>query len=470
MLFNSLTFLVFFAIVLALHQLPLSWRARKSNLLGASYLFYAAWNPPFVLLLWISTLTDWFVARAMARAASRARRRALLATSLAINLGLLGTFKYAGFLLENFVWLVRRAGIDFAPAAPDIVLPVGISFYTFQTLSYTFAVYRGEDRPCPSFLDYALFVTFFPQLVAGPIVRSREFLPQCAAPRRASAQQLGWGLALLSFGLFEKSLLADACLAPVADAVFGAPARAGSLDAWIGTLAFSGQIFFDFAGYSTCAIGAAACLGFALPENFRCPYAAFGFSDFWRRWHVSLSSWLRDHLYRSLGGNRRGASRTYGNLMLTMLIGGLWHGAAWHFVIWGGLHGLYLAVERALRGERRRRAPAAGVARLALALSTFAIVSLTWIFFRAQSLGDALAILAALVPGTPGRLVSAAQAGVVLTVIGAALVAQLRWRDAELQSRVEAWPLWLRSGALALALLGLALAPGEDRAFIYFQF
>jgi alginate O-acetyltransferase complex protein AlgI len=390
--------------------------------------------------------------------------------SLVSQLGLLGYFKYGGFLLENFTWLVQRAGLDFSPAAPDIVLPVGISFYTFQTLSYTFGVYRGEDRPCRSFLDYALFVTFFPQLVAGPIVRAHDFLPQCVEPRRASPRQLGFGLALLTFGLFQKSLLADAVLAPVSDAVFGAPARAGALDAWIGTLAFSGQIFFDFAGYSACAIGAAACLGFALPENFRCPYAALGFSDFWRRWHVSLSSWLRDYLYRSLGGNRRGAARTTLNLLLTMLIGGLWHGAGWHFVVWGGLHGIYLVAERALRGEARRAAPARRAPRLALAAGTFLLVSLTWIFFRAPSLGDALAMAAALARAAPAQLVSAGQAASVLAVMAAALAAQWRWRDADLQSRVESWPLWLRSGALALALIALLLAPGEDRAFIYFQF
>ncbi|MHC4180894.1 MAG: MBOAT family O-acyltransferase, partial [Planctomycetota bacterium] len=217
--------------------------------------------------------------------------------SLITNLGLLGFFKYGGFLLENFVVLLNTAGIQYEPALPDIVLPVGISFYTFQTLSYTLDVYRGKTRPWMSFLDFALFVTFFPQLVAGPIIRSGDFLPQCIEPRRATGRQLSWGLTLLVLGLFEKIVVADGLLAPISDKVYAQAGEAGFLDAWCGTLAFSGQIFCDFAGYSTCAIGIALCLGFAIQDNFRFPYAAGGFSDFWRRWHVSLSSWLRDYLY-----------------------------------------------------------------------------------------------------------------------------------------------------------------------------
>jgi len=467
MLFNSLTFLVFFGLVLALHGLPLAWRTRKRNLLIASYVFYAAWNPPFVVLLWISTLTDWFAARGIAGAPTRGARRGFLALSLAVNLGLLGYFKYAQFALDNLVWGLARVGIVYRPPELDIVLPLGISFYTFQTLSYSIAVYRGQMRPAGSFLDYALFVTFFPQLVAGPIVRAQQFLPQCASPRPG---ELGWGLALLVFGLFEKVVLADGLLAPTADLVFASPARAGAADAWLATFAFSGQIFFDFAGYSCCAIGVAACLGFRLPENFQCPYAASGFSDFWRRWHITLSTWLRDHLYVTLGGNRRGALRTHGNLMLTMLVGGLWHGAGWSFVVWGGLHGTWLVLERRLRGAGRQRDPRSPAARLAAIGVTFLVVSVTWIFFRAESLDGALQLLAALARGDGLLLVKPAPALWVAGVVTAMFLFQVGFRDVELRAFAERRSPWVRGVVLAGMLCALALAPGDDRAFIYFQF
>ena len=471
MLFNSLTFLVFFGLVLAAHRLPIAWSARKLNLLLASYLFYAAWNPPFIALLWISTLTDWFVARGMVAAPTRTRRRLLLLTSLGVNLGLLAYFKYAGFVLENFIWLLAQAGVHYQPPALDIVLPLGISFYTFQTLSYSISVYRGEMQPSKSFLDYALFVTFFPQLVAGPIVRAREFLPQCLEPKRADGRQLGWGLALLVFGLFEKVVLADNLLAPTADRVFGQADAAGTLDAWVGTFAFTGQILFDFAGYSFCAVGVALCLGFVLPDNFDCPYAARGFSDFWRRWHITLSSWLRDYLYIPLGGNRRTRVRTYVNLMITMLLGGLWHGAAWHFVVWGALHGSYLALERKLRSIRGERAASAnGVSALFAYLGTFLVVAITWVFFRAEGIGDALQILRTLFAGVDGSLVEPSRAWIVAAIIGCTLVAQIRLRDRKLEAFAARLPLWLRAAGLAAMICSLVLAPGDDRAFIYFQF
>ena len=335
MTFNSFTFALFFLLVLGLYQLPLSWRARKGMLLCSSYLFYAAWNPPFVSLLVVSTVVDW-VAGKRIYASRGTPRSAWLVLSLCTNLGILAYFKYSPFLLQSFSELAAGVGIVFEPATAGIVLPIGISFYTFQTLSYSIDIYRRRLRPATSFLDYALFVTFFPQLVAGPIVRASEFLPQCLEPKRADARQMGWGFILLTVGLFQKTILADQLFAPIADVIYAEPDRVSFATAWLGTLAFSGQIFFDFAGYSACAIGAALCLGFALPDNFRYPYAAIGFSDFWRRWHISLSSWLRDYLYIPLGGNRHGRFSQAASLMLTMLIGGLWHGAAWTFVVWGG--------------------------------------------------------------------------------------------------------------------------------------
>ena len=345
MAFNSLVFLIFFAIVLGLHSLPLQWHAKKTNLLLASYVFYAAWNPPFIVLLWISTLTDWFAARRIA-VTSGATKRLYLILSVVVNLGLLGYFKYGGFLEENLAAVLETMGVSYAPSGASIILPLGISFYTFQSMSYSLDVYRDKIKPHHSLLDFALYVTFFPQLVAGPILRAGFFLQQLAEENKQRVSQFGWGLAIITVGMFEKVVLADGALAPVVERVYGEATAANGVDAWIGTMAFAGQIFFDFNGYSMIAVGLGKCLGFELPWNFLSPYGAVGFSDFWRRWHITLSTWLRDYLYISLSGNRAGTVRTIVNLMLTMLLGGLWHGASWLFVLWGGVHGLFLVIER----------------------------------------------------------------------------------------------------------------------------
>jgi len=474
MLFNSLTFAVFFSAVLLLHNLPLSWTVKKGNLLFASYLFYAAWNPPFVVLLWISTLTDWFAARKMSEARSLGRRRLALAASLAVNLGLLGYFKYATFVLENFVWLVQKLGVEYSPAPPDIILPLGISFYTFQTLSYSISVYRRESEPSSSFLDFALFVTFFPQLVAGPIVRSREFLGKLASPVRADARKLGWGLALLTFGLFEKVILADGFLAPVVEKVYAAPQTAGTVDAWVGTLGFAGQVFFDFAGYSSCAIGAALCLGFVLPQNFDCPYASVGFADFWRRWHITLSTWLRDYVFYSLIAARSARSGTWfrgASLFLTMLVGGLWHGASWTFVVWGAIHGMFLIAEFGLRRAF------GGVAlfhtrafAFIAAACTFVLATLALVFFRAGDLSDAFQLLASMLTGAPGQIVLWIERWEVLAIVLAMLVSHAVLRNADLEQVFTRLPAWIRVPILAIAILCLFVVPGDQRAFIYFQF
>jgi alginate O-acetyltransferase complex protein AlgI len=418
-------------------------------------------------------MVDWYCARALAGDRPRQTRRLILLVSLLVNLGLLGFFKYGGFVLDNLVVLLGALGFDYRPAAPDLVLPVGISFYTFQTLSYTLDVYFRRARPGASKLDFALYVTFFPQLVAGPIVRATDFLPQCAAPRRATGRALGWGLFLMSLGLFEKVVLADSIFAPVADPVFDGGSPLGALDAWAGTLAFAGQIFCDFAGYSTCAIGAALCLGFALPDNFRFPYAAIGFSDFWRRWHVSLSTWLRDYLYVPLGGNRGGEIRTHVNLMLTMLIGGLWHGASWTFVVWGGIHGVYLAVERLLRRVRWPAGLSTAGARFVLGLVTFGLICVTWIFFRARTLDGALAVLAAALGAGPAD----ARPFIATQLLAAAAVAMtgllaVHWfmRDRRLEDVIGRLPVVAVTALWIFFWLALALAQGSGDAFIYFQF
>src|SRR5262252_6385432 len=346
MLFNSLTFVVFYVIVTTLYWSLRGWELRKNLLVVASYIFYGAWNPPFAALLFSTTAMDFWLGRQIGKAQDRHRKKRWLVASVCMNLSMLGFFKYGNFLLQNFQWLLARVGVIYQPPHLDILLPVGISFYTFHSLSYTLDIYRGVLKPTRSLRDFILAVSFFPQLVAGPIVRAGDFLPQLIHPPRLKANQFLWGLALMTLGLFEKIVLADTLLSGSADRVFGYAGPLVALDSWAGVLAFAGQIFFDFAGYSLCAIGAALTLGFHLKDNFRFPYAAIGFSDFWRRWHISLSTFLRDYLYIPLGGNRIGPVRTYVNLMLTMLIGGLWHGASWTFVVWGGLHGAYLIGER----------------------------------------------------------------------------------------------------------------------------
>ena len=464
--FNSYAFLVFFALVLVTTRSIGSWWLRKLALLLFSYLFYAAWNPPFVVLLWISTVIDWFIARAMSRAEPGPRRKLLLAASLVVNLGLLGAFKYGSFLLENLSLLVGALGWTHQVSDPGLFLPIGISFYTFQTLSYTLDVYRGTMKPWPRFLDYALFVTFFPQLVAGPIVRAHEFLPQCLEPKRADSEQLGWGFSLLTYGLFLKVAVADALMAPVADRVFEPGAVPDPLSAWTGSLAFASQVYCDFAGYSYCAIGAGLCLGFALPDNFRFPYAANGFSDFWRRWHISLSRWLRDYVYISLGGNRGGPTRTCVNIMLTLVLSGLWHGASWSFIVWGTLHGAFLVAERLLRG------PKPGAPRFWKALLTFLGFTLALTLFRAQTLKHGVTVLtAALGAGAGVGLVTPGQILVVALVTGSLLAFQWKLRDSTLEEFAGQRPWWWRSLALAIMIYATVLTfSGADSAYIYFQF
>lgn len=480
MVFNSYTFVCFFAVVLFLHNLPFSWHTKKLNLVLASLLFYSAWNPPFVILLIFSTIIDWLIGNWLDATESPRSRKKILLISLASNLGLLGYFKYGNFVLDNFRHLCQLAGIELHLADPDIILPVGISFYTFQTLSYTLDIYLKRTRACKSFVDYALYVTFFPQLVAGPIVRSTNFIPQCEAPRPTHINHIAWGAIFLIIGLFEKVVLANGIFAPIADLVFdqGLYAQAGLAPAWIGALAFAGQIFCDFAGYSTCAIGAAKCLGFDLPINFRAPYAAVGFSDFWRRWHISLSTWLRDYLYIPLGGNRAGSMKTSANLYITMLLGGLWHGASWNFVVWGFLHGLLLSSERVLcqifpHSMVWQRGPG----RMLLGMLTFFCICVTWVVFRSHDLNQAWNLSIAMLGF--GDSYNERLHHVTINYIGAmiALLSMLTLilfqcltRNVTLEHVIKTTPWWIVAPTLALMIVAITTIPGNDRAFIYFQF
>jgi len=506
MLFNSYTFIVFFVIVLILHNLPFSWKTKKINLLIASYIFYAAWNPPFILLLWLSTVVDYFVGKALYTQENKHKKKLLLVISLIGNLGMLCFFKYGGFLLENFTHLVNLLGVNYHPAKPNIILPAGISFYTFTTLCYTIDMYRKESKPVQSILDFSLFVTFFPHLVAGPIVRPPQLVPQFLTPRKANSQQMVQGLFLLSLGLFMKVFLADGMLAGPANTVFGSHTALQTTDAWMGVLAFSGQIFFDFAGYSSCAIGAALCLGFVLPQNFLFPYAAVGFTDFWRRWHITLSSWLRDYLYIPLGGNRLGKYRTYLNLMITMLLGGLWHGANWTFVVWGALHGFYLCVEKAFRDIKKRspgkpmfvtseshlvkasfapslhKAPEGSfppesnhpktVSNFILALGTFFLVNVTWVFFRSANFGQAWSMLHSMFVSNSGGtpVLTYLEIAKVSLIIFVLVIAHWLMRNTMVLPVANKMPWWLLGIVWSVMLVLIALSQNSGGAFIYFQF
>ncbi|HEX8794450.1 MAG TPA: MBOAT family protein [Polyangiaceae bacterium] len=472
MVFNSLTFLVFFAVVLLLYNLPFSWRAKKGMLLVASYLFYAGWNPPFIVLLWASTVVDWLVARQIHLQETPQRRKAWLVVSLVVNLGFLGFFKYGGFALENWNHLAGALAIPTTPVKWSIILPVGISFYTFHSMSYTLDIYWKRVKPIPNLFDFALFVAFFTQLVAGPILRTSDLVPQFEKPRRATRDQFFWGLFLLSLGMFEKVVLADGGLAPTADAVYGANDPVGFVDAWLGTLAFGGQIFCDFAGYSTAAVGAAMCMGFSIPNNFLNPYGALGFSDFWRRWHISLSTWLRDYLYIPLGGNRRGTGRTYANLMITMLLGGLWHGASWTFVAWGFLHGLYLAVERFIRDRVKTVRVSGAAVKGAIALVTFGLVHVAWVFFRAKTFGGAWSLLAAMagLHRSAAPLLPTVKIAETVVFVAAIVATHTYMRNRKLEDVVKQAPAQAVALGWAFMMLAVILTQGTADGFIYFQF
>ena len=495
MVFNSYTFIAFFIGMLILHNLPFSWKTKKINLLLASYLFYAAWNPPFILLLWLSTVIDFFVGKALYEQENTNKRKFLLVISLIGNLGMLCFFKYGSFLLENFTHLVNAVGIDYQPAKPNIILPAGISFYTFTTLCYTIDMYKRKSEPVKSMLDFSLFVTFFPHLVAGPIVRPPQLVPQFETPRTASQKQLMQGLLLISLGLFMKVVLADSMLAQSANDVFNSKAVLQTLDAWMGVLAFSGQIFFDFAGYSTCAVGVALCLGFVLPQNFLYPYAAIGFSDFWRRWHITLSAWLRDYLYIPLGGNRNGKFRTYINLMITMLLGGLWHGASWTFVVWGALHGLYLWIEKIIQDVRLKSSlslasmpagetavmgllviPGAiknkNVSNFLLAMVTFFFINVTWVFFRSPDFTSAWQLLTSMFSKVPNAQALLTTLSIMKVSVIITLLVAFHWmmRNTRVLIVVEKMPWWLLGIIWSVVLLLLIWSQESSSSFIYFQF
>lgn len=393
MVFTQIEFFIFLAVVFLFVATVKGNETRKIFLLAASWYFYAYWDWRFLGLLLVSITVDYYIGLALERTACAKTRRALLLFSLIFNFGVLGFFKYFNFFVTSLAGMLQPLGLNVSTLS--IILPVGISFYTFQSLSYTIDVYSGKLRSCRSFTDYALFVSFFPQLVAGPIVRASDFLPQLETYRALSKVRMIEGGRLLVLGLFKKVFIADH-LARYVDVVFSGAGLFDMATTWLAVLAYSIQIFCDFSGYSDMAIGIAKMLGYDFTVNFRMPYLADSISDFWRRWHISLSTWLRDYLYIPLGGSRKGRGRTYFNLMVTMLLGGLWHGAAWTFVFWGGLHGAALVISKhysLLSGERGLRAERSLAARFAGWAGTMFIVAIGWVFFRSQTFTDAALIL-----------------------------------------------------------------------------
>jgi len=488
MLFNSLHFLVFFPVVVGLYfGLPARWRGPL--LLAASYYFYLSWRPIYGLLLAATTLLDYFSGVRMSRLATKAERRPWLYLSLASNLGTLFVFKYFNFFVGATDALASALHVPFAAPTLALALPVGVSFYTFQSVGYIVDVYQGRLAAEQNLGRFALFVAFFPQLVAGPIERGEQMLPQFRQPHGFDYGRVASGLRLMAWGMFKKVVLADR-LAQMVTPIFDHPQRYQGLPLLLAVAGFTIQIYTDFSGYTDLARGAARVLGYHMVLNFRQPYFAASVGDFWRRWHISLSSWFRDYVYIPLGGNRRGPARRYANLFSVFLLSGLWHGASWTFVAWGALHGLYLVVEAFTQPGRAALARGLGLAarpRLLHALgvaTTLALVAYAWIFFRANSLADAWYISTHLFRGwgqltrheavlTVGHFLLNYPPEAVVTLAAGALLLAVDWH--------QEWPAWAArwprptpavrwAGYAALLLATLLLGFFNSTQFIYFQF
>ena len=465
MVFPSYEFAFFFPVVLALSWALMPYpRVWKPFILASSYVFYAAASPRYALLLAGVTLANQAGAVLIARSEQEHRRRWIMAITVAVDLGVLGLFKYYGFFAGEIGSFLDSIGLGMPLPLLTLALPIGLSFITFQAISYTVDVKRGLLGPA-STIDFALYLSFFPHVVAGPIVRAREFIPQLASPRNPRDVAVGAGVVLIAIGLVKKVALADYLAREVVDPVFGVPEAYAAPDVALAAYAYAAQIYCDFSGYTDIAIGVALLMGFVFPQNFNCPYRALSFRDFWRRWHMTLSRFLRDFLYIPLGGNRHGKWQTYRNLMITMVLGGLWHGAAWGFVLWGTLHGLALVVEHALRDRGVRRPPA-----WLAWLIVFNVVVFGWILFRAESLELAATFIGQLfVPG-PATLWSAVTVGAVLVVVGFQLLPpdpldRLRERLAGLPAPALGLGL-----ALVVAIVGATVPSQGVPPFIYFQF
>ncbi len=468
MLFPTLSFGIFFLMVYAG-----SWLLRGSNewrkiaLLVASWIFYGWWDTRFVLLLIASAILNWGAARLILAVDDRPqRRKAWLAAGVAANLTILGFFKYYGFFMVQFEALLHTLGWQRDLAIMQVLLPVGISFFTFQGMSYLIDVYRRRTAPA-GLLDITLLMSFFPHLVAGPIVRASDLIPQFRRVPEMTRSMAAMGIALIVWGLFKKSVIASELATGLVDPVFFDPSAHGGLDLAAAAYGYAVQIYCDFSAYSDMAIGLAALLGYRFPHNFNQPYRARSLQDFWRRWHISLSNWLRDYLYVSLGGSRHGLTRLCFALLATMLLGGLWHGASWNFVIWGALHGTVLAAERLWREFRPQGWPELP-AWLGVAI-TFHIVLLGWIFFRAASFGDALAFLDGLFGSGGADLLTPML--LILIMLGMSFHFMPRFSIQQAGMRLRALPApAVGIGAGLVILIIDAMRPEGVAPFIYYQF
>ncbi len=473
MIFSSGLFLWLFLAVTGMYFLLRNkTTARLAFVTLFSYYFYYKSSGTYFFLLGIVTVTDFFLAQQMARSEERRRRIALLLVSLCVNLGLLIYFKYTNFFYEM---LAPLWGGKFEPL--DIFLPVGISFFTFQSLSYTIDVYRRELTPLNNLLDYAFYVSFFPQLVAGPIVRARDFIPQIRQPLFVSSAMFSEGAYYIIAGLFKKAVISDYISVNFVERVFENPTLYSGVENLMAVYGYALQIYCDFSGYSDMAIGIALLLGFRFPFNFNSPYQAENITEFWHRWHISLSTWLKDYLYISLGGNRRGRIRTYVNLFLTMLLGGLWHGASWNFVIWGGLHGVALAVHKWVRSLRRlpKDYRSTGFARIAGIVLTFHFVCLCWIFFRHTSFDNALLMIRQIFtsfhPELFVQLIESYRFVFILMAIGYLFHATPRhWEKAGIRCMERISLAGQVLIFVALIYFVLQIKSADVQPFIYFQF
>ncbi|NLG36273.1 MAG: MBOAT family protein [Lentisphaerae bacterium] len=473
MSFATLTFFLFCVLVFGLYHARAVRGWQNGLLVVASYVFYGWWDYRFCSLMLVSSLVDYWAGRAIERSSHPGRRRLCLGISLATNLGMLGFFKYFNFFAENLALLMESVGVPFHAGTLNIVLPVGISFYTFQTMSYTLDIYRGQFHPVKNFPAYMAFVSFFPQLVAGPIERASHLLPQFLSARRFDAVRAWGGMRLILWGLFKKMVVADN-LAAVVDPLYANPGLHSGPELLVATVAFAVQIYCDFSAYSDIASGTAGLFGIDLMRNFAFPYFSRSVGEFWRRWHISLSTWFRDYVYIPMGGSRRGPGRTRVNILLTFAVSGLWHGASWNFVIWGVLNGLGMMLGTSA-GRRDRSGPsrvpggASGwpsLSSLAAMLGTFGFICLTWVFFRAATLGDALDALRAILTlkggaegwAAVGRLME--QNEVIFRLIPLFLLAEwLRrrsWNVLALSGFFESWM------ALVLAAAGWWVSAGEQ--------
>jgi alginate O-acetyltransferase complex protein AlgI len=461
--FPSYEFAFFFPVVLALSWAlmprPHLW---KPFVLIASYIFYSAASAGYALLLAAVTLANQLGAVLISRATSERARTRIMAATVAVDLGVLGLFKYYGFFVGEIGSFLDSIGLGMPLPLLTLALPIGLSFITFQAISYVVDVKRGLLEPA-STLDFALYLSFFPHVVAGPIVRAREFIPQLATPRNPRDVAVGAGVVLIAIGLVKKVAIADYLAREVVDPVFGVPEAYAGPDVAIAAYAYAAQIYCDFSGYTDIAIGVALLMGFVFPQNFNCPYRALSFRDFWRRWHMTLSRFLRDFLYIPLGGSRGGKWKTYRNLMITMVLGGLWHGAAWGFILWGTLHGLGLVVERFLRG----RIDAPAWLRWAI---VFNLVVFGWILFRSENLDVAETFISRLFDWGPATLWTPVTLGVVVGVIAFQLLPpdpleRLRLRVAELPDYALGFGL-----AAVVAMVGATVPSQGVPPFIYFQF